>query len=152
MAKTRKKKLELENLGSIITIKGTDACLGYLMYFKDKGVFDATHGRVDVTPEQCKQHNEAYAKASLEGLDNGCEVGQGGFFYVCEEPKDAAKKVKTWDRLKVLTFVGTQVSEKICNLRGCGPATEIIFDRKGRRFIGIWDKKEGDAVFFRRVK
>ena len=50
----------LENLGSLIIYKdeGKDRCLGYLMDFKDHGVYDATFGKVDVTPEQAKIHNK----------------------------------------------------------------------------------------------
>ena len=94
--------MKLENLGSLITIEGNDAddaCLGYLMDFKDQGVFDAEYGRVDVSPADASTHNKLLDEALLTGLDDSCKVGQHGTFYYVED--------------RIQTFLGTVVSERI---------------------------------------
>lgn len=160
MTKTKPKAktpLVLENLGSLITYTrdGTSYALGYLMDFKDKGVYDATHGKVDVTPEQCVAHNTAYDKSEVEGLDNQCQVGQGSTFYFYE-PKMGEKPdhlgVKA--EMSVKTFLGTVLATRgNISLRKPprGKYTVVEFDRKGRTFRGKWRRSEGDAVFFERV-
>ena len=73
----RAKIPELQNLGSLITYKDgdKDRCLGYLLHAKGHGVYEPEFGRVDISPEQAKLHNELLDQALVDGLDN-CEVGQ----------------------------------------------------------------------------
>ena len=124
---------ELENLGSLITIKGTNICLGPLMQFSGNGVFDATYGKVDVSAEEADAHNKAYDEASLKGLDESCQIGQGGTFYY----NDKDRTVKTFNGTVVSIFV-----------RRSG--TTITFGRKGKIFRGRV-QKEADCFNFRRI-
>jgi hypothetical protein len=82
----------LENIGSLITYKhhGKDTCLGYVFHTPEHGVYDAAHGKVDVTPEQAEIHNKLLDQALINGLDTHCEVGQGGTFYLSDG------QIKTW--------------------------------------------------------
>lgn len=94
-----KASVRLENLGSLITIAETNQCLGYLMPFLDHGVFDATYGRVDVTPEQAEVHNKLLSDAQIKGLLETCKVGQCGSFYL--KPDGT-----------VTTFIGTVIGKR----------------------------------------
>ena len=71
---------ELENLGSLITLKDSDRCLGSLFASKEHGTFDAEYGKVPVTETEAEQHNRALDGALVKGLE-GCKVGQWGTFY-----------------------------------------------------------------------
>lgn len=130
------KTIELENLGSLITIKGTDNCLGNLMDLKGRGVFDAEYGRVEVTPEQAEAHNKALEEAMLKGLDENCQVGQGGTFYLHKRPSGS---------YDVRTFDGTIVSSD-CSVSG----NRLTFRRKGKTFRGTV-RKQDDLFNFRRI-
>lgn len=125
----------MENKGSLITIKGTNHCLGDLIFFEGHGVYDPTHGRVDVTKEESELHNRALDKALLEGLDKNCEVGQGTCFYL-------GRIGGCW---QVRTFVGTVVSTDV-EVRG----NVITFCRNGKTFRGR-RRKSSDLFNFRRV-
>jgi hypothetical protein len=123
---------DLENFGSIITLKGTDRCLGDLMCFDDEhGCFCPANGKVPVTKEEAKAHNEALDKAMLEGLDGACRVGQGANFY--------------FSKGAVRTFSGRAVSED-ASLSG----KVVAFRRAGREFRGTV-RKGADFMFFERV-
>ena len=130
------KREDLENFGSIITLKGTDECLGDLMYFDDEhGCFCPASGKVPVTREEAKAHNAALDKARLKGLDENCEVGQGGFFYI----------MGCHPKLEVKTFSGALVSNDV-SLSG----KRLTFRRKGKVFRG--GLRETESAFnFRRV-
>lgn len=130
MPKTAKKP-ELENLGSLITVKAATPCLGYLMNFEGHGVYDANYGRVDVTPEDAKTHNQLLDEAMIKGLDESCKVGEGGHFYI------SGGHVKTW--------LGTLVAEMFTR-RG----KLVDFRRNGRKFRGIVSN-DGDVCFFKRM-
>ena len=127
--------MKLENLGSLITIAGTNQCLGDLLHAPGHGTFDPTHGRVDVSAEQAKLHNEALDKAKLEGLDANCEIGQGGYFYFSRNP------------MTVKTFMGTVVSTD-CALSASG--ANLTFRRAGKVYRGRLSK-QNDAFNFRRI-
>ena len=126
---------DLENIGSLITIKGTDACLGDLMYFDGHGTYDPDHGLVPVSKEEADTHNKLLDEARLDGLDRNCEVGQGSFFYFTAKAPDR----------KVTTFVGTVVSTDV-QVNG----KSITFVRKGKTFRGRL-RKDADSFNFRRV-
>jgi hypothetical protein len=125
----------LENLGSLITIEGTDTCLGYLMDFKDHGVFDASHGKVAVTPDHAETHNRLLDAALLKGLDDSCQVGQHGSFYVAKDP----------GRTAVKTFIGTLVSSDVATT-----GQSLTFRRNGKMFRGRMSRQH-DLFNFRRV-
>lgn len=141
MARKRRPKLQLENLGSMITFKldGKDRCLGYLWHAEEHGTYDATYGRVDVSKEDAAAHNAAFDKANVEGLDNQCEIGQGSIFYVGRN-KDGSYRVSTW--------IGTVIAENARTSRP-GGAT-IAFERKGRKFFGRL-RRTSDMVFITRT-
>jgi hypothetical protein len=142
----------LENLGSLITYKleqgGEDHLLGSLMDFRERGVFDATFGKVPVTPEQAEIHNRLLDEALVEGLDNRCEVGQGGQFYMHGTPDSTLT-------LCVKTFTGTVVADYtdigVKPFRGKKTVFDVEFDRKGKTFRGRWTPAEQDLTFFVRV-
>ena len=135
---------KLDNIGSLITFEDGDrtCCLGYLMHFEGRGVYDPTYGRVEVSPEDADEHNRLLDKGMVEGLDNQCEVGQGNCFYVSFAD----------GRWMVRTFTGTLISNRVrvvMKPRGM----YFIFARDGRKFRGR--KRPGYAgedVFFKRIK
>lgn len=123
------KRFQLENLGSLITIRDANCCLGYL--FKHEGeVFDATLGLVPVNELDADTHNKLFDEIVLKGLDDQCEVGQGNYFYL------RGGMITTW--------LGTVVNEK---LRITNHTVEM--ERKGRKFVGRRPRK-GDGIFMQR--
>lgn len=126
----------LEHLGSLITYQGEQGptCLGYLVDFGDRGVWDAHWGPVPVTPQQAEIHNEALEKALLEGLDR-CEVGQwGSLLYVQHRP------------LRVLTWLGREVSRQVKHTK-----SGLTFKRRGRTFRGKCTGRDSDLFDFERI-
>lgn len=125
---------QLEHVGvSLITVKGTNTCLGDLMAFKGHGVFDPSFGMVPVSEEAAKIHNAALDKARLEGMDTNCEIGQGSFAYF-----QTGKGVTT--------FSGTVISTEYTVLNRV-----IRFRRAGKVYRGTL-KRDSDDFNFRRVK
>jgi hypothetical protein len=131
------KELSFENLGSLITIAGTDNCLGYLMTFDGRGTFDAEYGRVDISKENADTHNRLLDEAMLKGLDENCEVGMGGSFYA-QKDKQGKSVVKT--------FMGTLVSDNV-TISG----RVLTFRRAGKVYRGR-TSLEFDLFNFKRVK
>ena len=125
---------QLENIGSLITIKGTKTCLGPLFAFSSGNIFDATYGKVPITKEESEAHNKAFDKAIVEGLDENCQIGQVGTFYY----NDGEKTVKT--------FNGTLVSS---NVRRSGKV--VTFFRNGKIFRGQM-RKDAECINFKRVE
>ena len=128
---------QLDNLGSLITYRdeGKDRCLGYLLSTEPWGVYDSTFGKVDVTPEQAAIHNKLLDEASLKGLDENCEIGQGGSFYLVRQ--DRRPVVRTW--------IGTLVSDQ-CSVNG----HSVTFMRNGKAFRGR-TSSEHDLFNFKRI-
>lgn len=123
---------DLEHIGSLITLKSEpDACLGYLMPFKDHGVFDAEYGKLPITEAECSLHNAALDKAMLEGLQK-CPVGKGGNFY--------------YSKGRVTTFVGTVICEKPV-IKGRG----ISLTWRGMQFSGRLPSGDTQMFFLERV-
>lgn len=124
--------MRFENEGGLLTYQegGVNHCLGYLMNFPGHGVYDATLGRVDVTPEDAQKHNQVFDEMMVKGLDENCQVGQGNNFYV------SGKVVKTW--------LGTVLGEakKV--------RSTYTFTRKGMTFKGKVPSGE-EVGFFERV-
>ena len=127
----------LDNLGSLVTHKDgvEDRCLGYLMQFPGHGVYDASLGRVKVTPEEADTHNRLLDDALLQGLDDNCQIGQHGTFYVGKHESRTAIK----------TFLGTLVSTDV-SVNG----HSLTFRRKGKTFRGRMSRQH-DLFNFRRV-
>jgi len=124
-----------EHLGSLIT-QG-DQCLGHLVHFAGHGVFEPNLGRVAIDPQYVDAHNQALDTALLDGLDNRCEIGQGGFFYLLKN--DAGRPV-------VKTFTGQLVSADVA-VRG----KTITFKRQGKTFRGRHNDPENGAFNFQRI-
>lgn len=127
---------ELHNMGSLITYadEGKERCLGYLMHFSGHGVFEPKFGLMDITPEDAKAHNECLSKAELEGLDQNCQVGQGGTFYYIKGQG-------------VHTFTGTEVAPmSAVQIKG----QWIKFTRSGKTYRGKLSL-EYDMFNFRRI-
>lgn len=124
---------EFENLGSLITIRGTDQCLGYLMEISGKGVYEPSLGKVDITSEHVFAHNEALDRALLKGLDETCEIGQSGFFYYHLGTKT------------VRTFLGTLVSDQI---RRNGKS--LTMSRANKVYRGVI-RKNSELISLKRI-
>ena len=125
----------LENVGSLITFNDGDRCLGYLWHAEGHGTFDANLGRVDVSKDNADTHNRLLDDALLNGLDENCQVGQGGTFYVGQHE----------GRTAIKTFLGTLISADV-SLKG----QSLTFRRKGRTFRGRMSRQH-DLFNFRRV-
>jgi len=130
--------MKLNHLGSLITVgdagpDGKETCLGYLMDFQGKGIY-SPDGRIEITSEHAKAHNDALSKAELEGLDANCQIGQGGTFYY-----DAHKN-------QVSTFMGAVVATYV-RVRG----QVITFKRNSKTYRGRL-QKDADCFNFRRIK
>ena len=116
------------DFNTLITIKGTNQCLGSLMYFQGHGTFDPEHGAVPVTKKEADIHNRALDQAMIEGLDK-CQVGQCGMFY--------------YDGRVVHTFTNLTVNVDQWN-------SDNVFTRKGKRFR-IYRRKDCDLVTVKRT-
>ena len=138
--KTTLAKDKLEHFGSLITIKGTNQCLGDLMFFdsipNSQGVavknacFCPHNGQVPVTKDEATAHNAALDKARLDGMDENCQVGQGTMVYL-------TKGV-------VHFFSGTVVSSNVVAKTG-RKYTTVTFSRNHKTFTG---RMENDAQCF----
>ena len=124
------KQTKLENLGSLITIANSTQCLGYLMNFTGHGIFDASLGKVDITPEQADTHNKLFDQALIKGMDT-CQIGQGNTFY--------------WSGNCVKTFMGTVVSYAVSQ-----KGQSVTFMVKEKTFRGRL-QKDADCFNFKRV-
>lgn len=127
--------VELLNKGSLITYKDgeNEVCLGYLFDFTGEGIFDATLGKVEVTPEEMEIHNRLFDEALLTGLDENCEVGQEGTFYFTGNGK-------------VTTWMGTVVSEDVVKRN-----RSITFKRAGKTYRGV-EQNDADCFNFKRIQ
>lgn len=126
---------DLHNIGSLITYQneeGEEQCLGDLWHSEGHGTYDPYWGKVEVSKEEADIHNKALDQARLKGLDENCEVGQGGFFYFAAGNG-------------VFTFSGTEVT-KDYTVNG----NSITFRRDGKTYRGKLSSK-GDSFNFRRV-
>lgn len=137
MASTSGTSPALQNKGSLITYKceGKDHFLNYLWAAEGHGVFEPNFGKVDVTPEEAKIHNECLDKALIKGLEETCEVGQWGTFYLHKD--ENGYQVRTW--------TGKQVSETVSR-----QGRKLAFTRKGRTFEGNI-RTQDDVFNFKRV-
>lgn len=109
---------------------------GHLVHFKGRGVYDPTHGQVDVDPELVATHNDILDEAYIKGLDESCEIGQGGFFYLGEDESEHPV---------VKTFTGKVVTDDV-TVKG----RTILFGRKGKMFKGKV-KKDAENFWFERI-
>jgi len=135
----RKREIpEILNRGSLMTYheNGTVRCLGYLMEFSGRGIFEPTFGKLEVSSAEAKAHNQLLSRALIEGLDENCRVGVDGMFYLTGE---GARPVVT-------TWTGEVVSQEVRTERNV-----ITFKRKGMTFRGR-RRRDQTAFFFKRIK
>lgn len=151
MAK-KQQTLELEHLGSLITIKDTDSCLGYLIDFKEDGIWCPNYGEVGrfgVTKEYADAHNKALDEAMIKGLDENCQIGQGSSLYLTKN-----KATGAW---QITTFLGTVVSESVTlhqtktyHSRLQAYQKKVWFQRRGKQYKGV-NNGSDDLVHFKRT-
>lgn len=121
----------LENVGSLITT-GDGHCLGYLFDFSGHGVY-SPEGKVEITKEQAGTHNRLLAEAEIKGLDENCQVGQGGTFY--------------WSpKAGVTMWTGVKVADYTLN----PSQTVLTFKRNGKVYRGRL-QKDANCFNFKRV-
>jgi hypothetical protein len=135
--KPPRKPPEILHRGSLMTWQdhGRERCLGYLLEFPGRGIFEPNFGKLEVTSEQAKTHNRLLSQGEIEGLDNHCAVGLGGLFYTRQV--DGQTRVMTW--------LGEEVSRDV-RVRG----NVITFQRKGMNFRGRL-RQQDEAFAFRRI-
>lgn len=136
--KAAKKTPAIRNRGSLLTWQehGPERCLGYLMDFPGHGVYEPTFGKVEVTPEEARLHNQLLSRAEIEGLDRNCAVGLGGMFYTR----------KAGGSTIVVTWLGEEVSREV---RVHGQV--LSFTRKGMNFRGRL-RRDQDGFAFERIQ
>lgn len=123
----------LEGFGSLITVAGTNTCLGDLLDAREHGVFDAVYGRVPVTPAEAEAHIRALDKARLDAMDTNCGVGQHGGPAYFDEARGR------------ITFFGGAFVSDVIRKRG----RVLTFLRKERKFRG-W-LRDGGSLWFKRI-
>lgn len=108
--------------------------VGYIFAHEDRawepGGLVTIAGRA-LTPEEIATHNKLLSAALIDGLDNRCEIGQGGTFYYNADTAE----VKTW------TGELVAVADKV-------GARSIRFSRAGKVFNG---RLSGEVLNFRRI-
>ena len=113
-----------------------ERCFGYLLGFLGHGIFEPTFGKLDVSSEEAKTHNELLSRGEIAGLDKNCAVAMGGRFYTRKQ--DGRTVVRTW--------LGEEVSRDVqVN------SNVITFNRKGMTFRGRLRPDE-DCFHFKRSR
>ena len=123
--------MNIQNENGLLIDTNSNRCIGYLIDFSGRGIYSPI-GKVEITEETAKRHNELLSEAELAGLDNNCQIGQCGTFYFIGK--------------QVTTFMGLIVST---NIRLVG--NTITFTRNGKTFRGKL-QKDADCFNFRRIK
>ena len=133
------KREDLDGFGSLITIRKTNTCLGDLICFLGHGTYEPQYGKVDISEEEVEAHNKALDKAIVEGLDQRCEVGQGGYAYLSTMLEAPGLRVAK-------TFHGTLLAAAVVK------GKTVTFTRKNKTFRGRILSKDSDCFNFRRIK
>jgi len=136
-AKTRKTPV-IQHRGSLMTYQdhGRDRCFGYLLGFPGHGIFEPTFGKLEVSSQEAKAHNELLSQGEIAGLDHNCAVGMGGMFYTKRENGHAT----------ITTWLGEEVSRDV-EVNG----NVVTFNRKGMTFRGRLRPDE-DCFHFKRIR
>ncbi len=137
-SKERRTTPDILNRGSLMTYQddGTERCFGYLFDFPGHGVFEPTFGKLAVSPEEAKTHNQCLSQGEIEGLDKNCTVGLGGMFYTRKDTGHTS----------VVTWLGQEVSREV-QVR----SRVLTFTRKDMTFRGRLHREE-DCFCFKRVQ
>ena len=136
--KSRKRPPQTLNRGSLLTYQdnGRQRCFGYLFEFPGHGIFEPTFGKLEVTSEEAKTHNQLLSQGEIDGLDNHCVAGMGGMFYTRQAEGHTI----------VTTWLGEEVSREV-QIRG----NVLTFRRKGMTFRGRL-RREEDCFGFKRIR
>jgi len=128
---------EILNRGSLLTYpdNGQERCFGYLFEFPGHGIFEPTFGKLEVTPEEARNHNRLLSHGEIEGLDKHCAIGMGGLLYTRQVASHTL----------VATWLGEEVSREV-QVR----SSVITFTRKGMTFRGRLHHDE-DCFRFKRI-
>jgi len=124
--------MKIESHGGLLVNPKTKAYLGYIFNFAGKGAF-SPDGKVEIPPDLIAAHNRALSEAEVKGLDENCQVGQGGTFYF------VGGRVTTWHGHLVSDGVYLSPSGKW-----------ITFTRGGRQYRARL-QKDADCFNFRRI-
>ena len=120
------------------------ACLGFLIHFPGKGVFDADRGKVEVSPEDATFHNTLLSKALIEGFHKNCDVGQGNYFFAGERISDVPSE-RGWE---IKTWIG-EVVATVDQVRKVGRVFTITI---GDKLYRGTQKPDADCIFVERIK
>jgi len=71
--------------GSLMTHRDNrrERCFGYMFEFPGHGIFELTFGRLDVSSEDAKTHNQLLSQGEIAGLDQTAPSAWVG----CSTPK-----------------------------------------------------------------
>lgn len=131
--------MEIVNEGGLLVQvhDGSRQCVGYIFNFQGHGAF-APDGKItisgrEITQSEIDTHNRCLSEGEIKGLDENCQVGQGGTFYF--SPK---KGITTW--------VGVKVADYTLNAQ----QSVVTFRRAGKRYRGRL-QKDADCFNFKRI-
>ena len=127
----------IRNRGSLLTYRDKDdeRCFGYLFEFPGRGIYEPTFGRLDVSSDEARTHNQLLSQAEIKGLDENCAVGVGGRFYTRKAERQTI----------VVTWLGEVVSQDV-QIRG----QVVTFRRRGMTFRGRL-RQHDDTFAFKRI-
>ncbi len=112
-----------------------ERCFGYMFDYPGHGIYEPTFGKLNVSAEEARTHNQRLSRGEMEGLDKNCTVGLGGMFYV--------RKID--GRTIIATWLGEEVSREV-QVRN----RVITFTRNGMSFRGRV-RLEEDCFSFKRI-
>lgn len=116
---------------------GTRRCVGYIFSFNGTAFHPdgkLTISGKEITQQEIDTHNKCLSEGEIKGLDDNCQIGQGGTFYL-----DNKVGVKTW--------IGTKVADYTLNPQ----QTVITFSRAGKTYCGRM-QKDADCFNFKRIR
>lgn len=126
--------IQVDDAGLVVLATNPSRVCGYLLELQGK-VFDADLGRVEVTPEQAKEHNRVFDEMIVDGLAK-CPIGKGNTFY--HQEHEGTHQVITW--------WGTMIDPRA---RVAGQT--ITFQYRGMIFRGRLGR-EHECFNFRRIR
>ena len=132
------KRPAIRNRGSLLTYQedGRERCFGYLFDAPGHGIYEPTFGRLEVSSDEARRHNQLLSQAEIQGLDEHCVVGMRGLLYTKQH------NGQRW----VVTWLGEEVSREV-RIRG----QVLTFQRHGMTFRGRLRQHE-DAFVFQRIQ
>lgn len=92
----------LDEHGLMFRDEAKTQVLGYLLDADEKGIYDATYGKIECNSISAFAHNKLLDKMMIDGLAN-CKIGEHGTFY--------HRLDKTMKKHQVTTFMGHVIAE-----------------------------------------